>query len=279
MNAPALPPGVKTRRVGDHDMAYLERGQGAPLLLVHGSLADYRYWSPQMAPLSQGRRVVAVSMRRYYPERWDGEGAFSWRLHVEDLARFIEAEGAGPVDLVGHSRGGYLATHLALARPDLVRRLVLAEPGLPPIGILGPSPEAQERAAALAARWRRTAEMVLIGEREAAAEFVLDGIAGPGTWAASPEPTRQTIRDNLMTAVGEARDTRAPVTPEDARRIKSPTLLIGGALSHARFSPLLSALEAAIPDVRRVTIERAAHAMNRMNAAAFNAALAAFLSG
>ena len=33
-------------RVGGHEMAYVEEGAGAPLLLVHGALADLRFWAP-----------------------------------------------------------------------------------------------------------------------------------------------------------------------------------------------------------------------------------------
>ena len=35
-------------RVNGHEMAYVEEGAGAPLLLVHGALSDLRFWGPQM---------------------------------------------------------------------------------------------------------------------------------------------------------------------------------------------------------------------------------------
>jgi len=48
-----------------------------------------------------------VSLRHYYPERWDGKGdKFSVKQHAEDLATLIKALGVGPVYLVGHSCGG-----------------------------------------------------------------------------------------------------------------------------------------------------------------------------
>ena len=67
-------PQVKTVRVNNYDMAYVERGSGVPLILVHGSLSDYRTWLPLMAELSETNRTIAISLRHYYPEQWDGKG-------------------------------------------------------------------------------------------------------------------------------------------------------------------------------------------------------------
>ena len=83
-----------------------------------------------MKPLSAGRRLIVPSLRHYFPEHWDGKGdKFTMIQHVEDVIAFIQGLGVGSVDLIGHSRGGHLAFRLALKRPDLVDRLVLAEPG------------------------------------------------------------------------------------------------------------------------------------------------------
>ena len=56
-------------RVNDYDLAYLEQGTGDPLILVHGSLSDYRHWLLQMdAFASGGWCSIAVSLRHYWPE-------------------------------------------------------------------------------------------------------------------------------------------------------------------------------------------------------------------
>src|SRR4029453_8229947 len=39
-----LPAGVKTLRVNGYDMAYMESGNGRPLVMVHGAMSDYRSW-------------------------------------------------------------------------------------------------------------------------------------------------------------------------------------------------------------------------------------------
>ena len=41
------------RRVNGYDIAYIERGEGSPLVCVHGTLGDFRLWSPILGPLSR----------------------------------------------------------------------------------------------------------------------------------------------------------------------------------------------------------------------------------
>jgi len=97
-------------RVNDHDMSYIELGNGQPLVCVHGTLGDFRIWSPLMGPLSLRHRVISLSLRHYFPEHWDGAGLdFTIAWHVADVIGFIEKLAGKPADLMGHSRGGHIA--------------------------------------------------------------------------------------------------------------------------------------------------------------------------
>src|ERR1051326_6627599 len=121
---------MQTLSVNGTDIAWLDVGRGPPLVCVHGSLCDFRVWSPVLGPLSERHRVIAVSLRHFFPEHWDGQGdSYSIAQHVLDVIAFIEQLDAGPVDLMGHSRGGHVSFRVAQRRPDLLRKLILAEPG------------------------------------------------------------------------------------------------------------------------------------------------------
>ena len=110
----ALPQEVKTLEVNGHEMAYIEHGRGDPLVLVHGSLNDYRAWACQIATFSSNYRTIAVSLRCFDPELPHSEGEdFSVQRHAEDLASFVKSLKTGPIHLIGHSRGGDVALILA----------------------------------------------------------------------------------------------------------------------------------------------------------------------
>lgn len=112
------------------ELHYVERGSGAPVVLVHGSLADYSYWSNsnQIPLLAAQYRVIAYSRRYNFPNRNEPRGDHSAVVEAEDLAKLLDVLETGPVHLVGHSYGAYTALLFALEHPERVRSLVLAEP-------------------------------------------------------------------------------------------------------------------------------------------------------
>ena len=81
---------MQTLSVNAYDMAYLEVGQGHPLVCVHGTLGDFRTWYSVLGPLTTKHRVIAVSLRHFFPERWDGVGTdYTMAQHVADVIAFI----------------------------------------------------------------------------------------------------------------------------------------------------------------------------------------------
>jgi pimeloyl-ACP methyl ester carboxylesterase len=265
---------MQTLRVNGYDMAYLEIGTGQPLVCVHGSLCDFRNWSAVLGPLSARHRVIAVSLRHFFPEKWDGSGdTYSLAQHIDDVVAFIAALDDGPVDLMGHSRGGHVSFRVAQRRPDLLRRLILAEPGgeidasLDPDYTPGPWPMAQPIAAA--------ADQIAKGAIDAGLEIFLAALNVP--WKRLPAMTKQLLRDNATTLIGDARDMRMPFSRADAEAIQTPTLFIGGAATRGLLPKVLHALAAHVPDVRTETIAGATHAMFEQAPQAYSEVVLRFL--
>src|SRR5437764_6935214 len=177
-----LPDGVKTAQVNGYPMAYAESGAGPSMVLVHGVLCDYRCMAAPQRGLSDAWTIRSVSLRHFYPEHWDGRGTdFSLMQHASDLAAFLEQSRA-PVDLVAWSYGAHVAYEVAKARPELIRRLVLAE--APTDSLV-----AAESAAANGIRQERaerTAGFYRSGDMEGGINYAIDAIAGPGAWSRAP---------------------------------------------------------------------------------------------
>jgi pimeloyl-ACP methyl ester carboxylesterase len=249
---------MQTLRVNGYDMAYLEVGKGPLLVCVHGTLGDFRTWSAVSGPLSKRHRVISVSLRHFFPEHWDGVGGdYLMSQHIADMIGFIEQLDAGPVDLMGHSRGGHIAFRIAQQRPELLRKLVLAEPG----GELDPSLDPAAAAPKGAARFLVSAEKIAAGDIDGGIQNFFDGIEGQGAWARLPEAPRQQLRDNANTLIGQVGENRAPYTRHEAVSIAVPTLFIGGADTEGALSAVLRALAPCVPGARTAMIAGAGHWM------------------
>ncbi|HEU0104463.1 MAG TPA: alpha/beta hydrolase [Mycobacteriales bacterium] len=99
-------------------------GTGTPVLLLHGAPETSSCWRDLVPRLALGRRVLAPDLPGLGGSSYPGP--YDVRSLVTQVAALLEAEGTGPVDVVGHDWGGIVAIGLAGLRPDLVRRLVVA---------------------------------------------------------------------------------------------------------------------------------------------------------
>jgi pimeloyl-ACP methyl ester carboxylesterase len=269
----ALPPGVKTLEVNGYPMAFLESGTGETVVLVHGSGTDYRSWARQVASPPRGFRLIAISLRHYYPERWDGKGdKFSEDQHAEDLGRFIGTLAVGPVFLVAHSSGGRVAVKTAQKRPMSVKKLVLMEGHF---NALLPESASGDREPDIGAIRKAVSARFEQGDIDGGLELWIDR-DNPGTWARRREEDRQRSRDNAWTLI--ARESGKPVTCADLGGLKMPVLLLQGEKTPRRYASIVDATHKCLPSAERATIPNAGHGMHLMNPAGFEKIFVQFLS-
>ncbi|KVC85385.1 alpha/beta fold hydrolase [Burkholderia ubonensis] len=249
-------------------LPYVEQGTGAPMVFVHGSLCDYRYWDPQLAALSAHYRCIAPSLSHYWPAVEAGiQNEFSWQNHVDELAEFIDALDLGPVHLVGHSRGGSVAFNVARHHPHLVETLTLADPGGPlqQEGVR----EATLPPAAIALRTKAVSQ-IENGDVEAGLETFVDSVSLPGAWKKSTASFRTMAIDNASTLPKQLRDPLPAYSRDAAADVACRTLLIDGQRSPKMFRQNVDTLAQWIGDAQRQTVAGASHGMNAAAPGVFN---------
>ena len=267
---------MQTIRVNGYDMPYLEVGHGQPLVCVHGTLGDFRTWYAVLGPLSKKHRVIAVSLRHFFPEHWDG-AVTDYRMaqHVSDIIGFIEQITPRPVDLMGHSRGGHLAFRIAQQRPDLLRKLVLAEPG----GDLDARsiPPARPRPVG---RWRRGSPSPPRRSegrhRGGAGEFRHGSMAKAHGGACRRRPSSSFATTSSPCSARCTR--RASPTARPKADIRTPTLLIGGGDTTGALATIWRVLADHIADAKTATIPGGRHWMFENNPEEFCRVVMQFLA-
>lgn len=118
----------------DISLHYLEKGQGKPLILLHGNGEDNSYFVYQVAYFSRFYRVIAIDTRGH-GQSPRGTAPFSIQQFAEDLRGFLDQHEIPKAHILGFSDGGNIALTFALHYPERVDRLILNGANLFPAGV------------------------------------------------------------------------------------------------------------------------------------------------
>ncbi len=121
----------RTFSVDDVTLAWDRWGAGGdgalPFFLCHGYSGSSHDWALVAEELATSRSVASVDHRGHGRSQKLGRlDAYSIERIGDDLIALLDAE-VGPVDLLGHSMGGAVSIRVTLARPDLVKSLILMD--------------------------------------------------------------------------------------------------------------------------------------------------------
>lgn len=270
--------------VAGTEIHWVEIGQGEPVMLIHGSLCDYRYWRWQMSALSQGFRVVAPSLPGCWPDAVGASSAsqnltgqredaladtrYSIARHVQAVVELcIQICGKQGVHLIGHSRGAQVAVEAALAMSGRVRSLVLADPGFQFTG------EPQTRAV-----HNMVAQKLGLAPLDDVISEFVDSVNGSDTWRKTVPWFKDMVRSNAWTLLPQTKDMERCVDADQlGRAVDCPVLLVGGEHSPSRYGSRIQRLLEVWPHAHHEVVPRAAHGMNLANARHFNDVVLRFL--
>jgi len=108
-------------------VAWGDRSEAEPLVLLHGIGGDVEHWSRFVAALASGRRVVALQARGHGDSDWARDADYSTDAHFADLVSALTQLGLGRSALLGFSMGGGVAMIAAAARSELVSRCIVVD--------------------------------------------------------------------------------------------------------------------------------------------------------
>ena len=230
-------------------------GEGAPVLLIHEGICDSRMWEPQWRTFPQVHRTVRCDLRGFGRTPIAGERYSNAR----DVVELLDQLEMGAYSLVGVSLGGRVALEVALARPDLVDRLVLVGAGLP-----------DHEWSDTVRRYGEEEEAALArGDIEAAIEAnLLMWVDGPNRLPHEVDPA---VRGLVAQMQRRAFELQLPVWEEAEEELlvpdvgtryielRVPTLVLVGGEDVSDMHTMAKLLASGIPGARKVEIPRAAH--------------------
>jgi 2-(acetamidomethylene)succinate hydrolase len=105
------------------------RGEGSPVVFVHGFSNDRFVWEDLARGLPESFRPICYDLRGHGDSGWSLESRYHLLDHARDLAEIFEALSLERAVLVGHSMGGNIATLFASLHPERARALALVDAG------------------------------------------------------------------------------------------------------------------------------------------------------
>ncbi|MGH3447517.1 MAG: alpha/beta fold hydrolase [Nocardioidaceae bacterium] len=247
---------MQAHRVDGSALTYELRGEGNPVLLIHGALGQVEIWAEVVEALAATHRVLA------YDRRGHGRSpnaTANRRRHAEDAAALVREVVGEPATVVGYSSGGSIALETALLHPELMRALVLIEP--PWHWLRPPSAEfvgllAKARYAYLRGRDREAAEMFL--------RWVFKRQSGGTAWDDTPPDLKELLLGNSGAFDIGARPHRYDqmlndVSAKAVANCAVPVTFLLGDDSHPIFHRSHQSLTAALPTATTRRIPKATH--------------------
>ena len=110
-------PEMNFQGIGNNKVAFVSRGAGPSLVLIHGLGQDHRIWA-EIQPALPEYTTIAYDLRGH-GQTPVGDAAGTLAQLGDDLIAFLAA--TGPAVCIGFSLGGVIALWAASARPDLVK--------------------------------------------------------------------------------------------------------------------------------------------------------------
>ena len=186
---PALPLASKSGAAPANGIRiwYAEYGQGEPVILLHGGLANANYWGNQVPELAKSYRVIVMDSRGHGRSTRDSR-PFGYELMASDVLALMDYLAVQRAAIVGWSDGAILGLDIAIHHPERLTRLFAFAANSEPSAVkdVAQSPVFNQFIA------RAKTEYEELSPAPDAYKALLDEITG--MWAAEPNFTVEQLR-------------------------------------------------------------------------------------
>jgi pimeloyl-ACP methyl ester carboxylesterase len=251
---------------------YLEAGQGAPVVLLHGLGGDGSRWSPNIEPLAKDFHVFALDQIGF-GESDKPLANYHTGMLAEFLVGFLKAAGVPKASLVGNSMGAGVALYTAVHYPEMVDRIVLADGGgfrAAAGSAAPPSPDALRRRQLQNSVTRdETREFfrVLFHDKSLVTDRMVD------------EQLALRLRAAFTITKMQEAGERGSLSEQEVRSVKAPTLVVWGKYDELANPAGADRLEKTIPGARKAIVDNCGHMPQLEKADEFNRLVRDFLQG
>ncbi len=229
---------------------YATYGQGAPVVLLHGGLANGDYWGDQVPALTgAGYQAVLIDSRGHGRSTRDGR-PYTYELMASDVVAVMDSLGLRRAAVVGWSDGAIIGLVMALRDPQRVLKVFAFAANMDPSGVR-PDSDAQP----VFARFEHV---------QAAHDYA----------ALSPTPGDFPA---FSAAINRMWDTEPHYASADLARIRTPVAIVDGDHDEAIKRTHTDYLARTIPGARLIILPGASHFAMLQTPDAFNAAMLGFL--
>jgi pimeloyl-ACP methyl ester carboxylesterase len=264
-------------------LEYEVRGDGEPVVLIHGGLLTDENTPLAKEPALTDRFKVINYHRRGFAGSSRPEGQATIGDQVADLQALLTFLDVERAHVVGHSLGGVIAVQLALDAPDTVQSLALMEPAL--MGAIAKAeaannPNAAASQQAFMAGMAKVQAIAATGDKRAALETFLETRAGEAfrgvlDWLLRTGEFDQAVADaDTFLRVEMPAAYRWEFTPEHAKGVRQPVLSILGQHSPERAQRVHQVLQRWVPQTETLVLANADHALPLMDPPGIAAAVA-----
>ena len=226
-------------------------GAGAPVILLHGGLANSDYWGDQVPALVQaGHRVILIDSRGHGRSSRD-ERPYTYELMESDVIAVMDALSVPKAAVVGWSDGAIISLVMALKHPGGLTGVFAFAANMDPSGVKS-----------------GTDSDPVFGrfEREAGLAYA----------RLSPTPNDYA---GFQKAIGRMWDTEPNYKVADLETIHVPVAIVDGDHDEAIVPAHTRYLAASIPGAKLIILPGLSHFSMLQDPAAFNAAVLGFLDG